>query len=66
LPEGQISADYTRQKIWDVLLSVLYGYEVWSPILREEHNRLKTFDNRVPEKDIGHNRKKDEAVKLAY
>jgi len=24
------------------------------------------FDNRMPEKDIGHSRKKDEAVKVAY
>jgi len=39
--------DCTIQKIWDVLLTVLYGCEVWSPILREEHNRLKIFDNRV-------------------
>ena len=58
--------DYTRQKIWDVLLTVLYGCEVRSPVLREEHNRLKIFYNRVPEKDNGHNRKKDEAVKVAY
>jgi hypothetical protein len=47
--------------MWDVLLTVLYGCEVWSPILGEEHNRLKIFDNRVPEKDIRHSRKKDEA-----
>jgi hypothetical protein len=44
----------------------LYGCEVWSPILREENNSLKIFDNRVPEKDIGHSRKKGEGVKLAY
>jgi hypothetical protein len=44
----------------------LYGCEVWSPILREEHNGLKIFDKRVPEKDIGYSRKKDEAVKVAY
>jgi hypothetical protein len=56
--EGQISVDYTGQKAWDLLLTVLNGYEVWSPILGEEHNSLKTFDNTVPEKDIGPNRKK--------
>lgn len=50
----------------DVLLTVLYGCEVWSPILREEYNRRKIFDNGMPEKDIGHSRKKDKAVKVAY
>jgi len=50
--------EYTRQKIWDILLTVLYRYEVWSHILREDHNSLKVIDNRVPEKDMRHSRKK--------
>jgi len=58
--------DYTRQKMWGVQLTVLYGCEILSPILREEHSRLKIFDNRVPEKDIRHSRKKDEALKVTY
>jgi hypothetical protein len=51
---------YTRQKIRDVLLIVLYGSAVCSCILREDHNRLKTSVNRVPEKDSVHSRKKGE------
>ena len=52
--------------MWGVQLTVLYGCEILSPILREEHSRLKIFDNRVPEKDIRHSRKKDEALKVTY
>jgi hypothetical protein len=58
--------DYTRQKIWDVLLTVLYGCEILSPILREEHSRLKIFDNRILKKNIRHSRKKYEALKVIY
>jgi hypothetical protein len=47
------------------VFTVLYGYEVWSPILGEKRNRLKIFDSIVSKKDIGHSRKKDEAVKVA-
>jgi hypothetical protein len=57
---------YTRQKLWDVLLTVLYGCEIFSPILREEHSRLKIFDNRMPKKDNRHSRKKDVALKVTY
>jgi len=34
------------------LYVVLYGYETWSPTLREEH-RLKAFENRVLRRIIG-------------
>jgi hypothetical protein len=45
--DEQISMDFTRQKIWDILLTVAYGCKVWPLMLREEQNRLKTFDNRA-------------------
>jgi hypothetical protein len=35
-----------------ILSFVLYGYETWSPILREEH-RLRVFENRVLRRIFG-------------
>jgi hypothetical protein len=36
-----------------ILALVLYGCETWSLTLREEHNRLRVFENRVLRRILG-------------
>jgi hypothetical protein len=36
-----------------ILPVILYGYETWSLILREEHRRLRVFENRVLRRIFG-------------
>jgi hypothetical protein len=47
-------------KIYKIVIFpvVLYGYETWSPTLREEH-RLRVFENRVLRRIFGPKREED-------